>query len=139
MVEQKEIDQLAQTLSHKDRMVRIDTVKKLKEIGGTVVVGTLIQAVKDMDFGVRAFAIEALGEIGDPRALETLIQALKDASYSVRRDAAKALGALGDASAIEALTIAMKRHDTGFCVEDDRVFEAAKEAIEKINLKGAAG
>ena len=99
----------------------------------------LIQFSNDKaDFGVRAFAIEALGEIGDSRALGTLIEALKDANYNVRKDAAKALGKMADSSALDALTIAMKRHDTGFCVEDDRVFEAAKEAIEKINLNGAA-
>jgi len=135
MSENEELNDLAKVLSHQSRKVRIDAVNALGKMGTADVVEPLIKAMNDADFGVRAFAAEALGKIGDQRALEPLIQALSDAFYSVRCDAATALGELGDIRAVDALTAALMCHKTGFNHEDDRVHDAAKEALEKIQKK----
>ena len=132
MTKGEEIISLVKALSDQDRKVRIDAVNALGKIGTIEVVEPLIKAIKDVDFGVRAFAAEALGKIGDERSLSPLIEALNDAFYGVRRDAAIALGELGDIRAVDALMATMKRHKTGFSYEDDRVYEAANDAVNKI-------
>jgi len=88
--------------------------------------GEPIPKPRDEEWGTRGTAAWALGRIGDTRAVEPLIDALKDEHEYVRMYAARALGWIGDVRAVDALTYVASMD------EDNRVREAAAEALEKI-------
>jgi HEAT repeat protein len=101
---QAALSALRESLKHPLRDVRSAAAEALGEIGDSMAVPALIEALNDDPMGsVRSTAAKALGSIKDPSAVHALVKALKDPVGSVRAAAAKALGGIQDPVAAPAL------------------------------------
>ncbi|MHC1781377.1 MAG: HEAT repeat domain-containing protein [Anaerolineaceae bacterium] len=83
--------------SHQDNKLQLEAVTALGEIGNSLAVDPLIQAIKsDLPVDIRSAAATALGKIGDPRAVEPLIPiTFEDPDRHLSLSAALALEQLG--------------------------------------------
>lgn len=90
----------------------------------SLVVQSLIDALKDEDWEVRKEAAWALGEMEDRKAVRALSQLLlKDENWEVRREAASALEQIEDRGAVDALSSALT---------EDINWEVRREAAEAL-------
>ncbi len=86
--------------------VRLEAVRALGKLGGSLAVKKLIHAAKtDESPDTRMEAVRALRKIGagQPGILETALHCLKDTSRDVRSQAARLLGIIPDKKAIQPL------------------------------------
>ena len=99
------------TLRHRDRKVRIASVKILVDIGRRSrdqalrqqIVTALMRLIRDRTNTVRWFAIDAVGVMGDTRAVPVLIAGLRRKRVEVYVRTAQALGRLRDPRAVPVL------------------------------------
>jgi HEAT repeat protein len=91
---------VAETLRHRDRVVRENAAKLIADHPGTNDFHELVRALDNSDFWVRGYCARALGRLGNPAALRPLFGLLDDDNWFVRAEAATALGKLGDPRAV---------------------------------------
>jgi anti-anti-sigma factor len=77
MKEPKGLEFLVDTLGNPDENLRFQSTLCLTDIGGEVVVGPLLKALRDEFYKVRCYAAEALGKIGTDKALDPLKQIIR--------------------------------------------------------------
>jgi HEAT repeat protein len=109
---------MAELLQDSDQSIRVETVKKLGQLGPDTL-PLLGQALQHPDTLVRREAAAALGKLGataEP-AVPALVAALRDADSRVRMGAATALGHIGPAAqaAIPDLILALRDGNLIFC------------------------
>lgn len=86
-------------LSDPDTLVRMTSVRVLRDNPKRLFEKRLIEALQDRNYVVRADAALGLGQIATPTAKRALVKAMRaDLDEMVRRDAAIALGETGDQS-----------------------------------------
>jgi hypothetical protein len=87
----EKVEHYIKGLQDKNWIIRAESARALKTIGGKNEVEPLIRALEDPDWRVRKDAAAALGRIGDERAIEPLTYALKDQNKIMRTAAKLAL------------------------------------------------
>ena len=97
-------DDIQRNLKSPNPVVREDSAKIARNVGGDVVVASLVAVLEDDSERVRLYAVDSLAELNDPAALPFLIKALnEDSSPEVRRQVVDALGRLRDPAAVPAI------------------------------------
>ncbi|MCK5176780.1 MAG: HEAT repeat domain-containing protein, partial [Candidatus Aenigmarchaeota archaeon] len=92
-----------------DDDLRMYATKALGNIGHSIAVPALIEALKDKYVYVCNHAVMALGKIGDPKAVPALIELFEnDIAKHIQGSVAEALGKIGDPKAVPALIDALK-------------------------------
>lgn len=108
---------LADKMSSKYKMEKINSIKSLGMIGNTGVSNTAVQplvnALKDEDSDVRRRAAEALGKTKSDTAVQLLINALNGKYYDVRERETDALGNIKSDTAVQLLIKALKGENLG--------------------------
>jgi HEAT repeat protein len=107
--------ELIKELKEDSPKIRANAAKKLgkRPDDKSIVVPTLIEALKDEDGNVRFYAAEALGRIKDPSAVPALIEASKDEVTFIRENAIQSLVQIGDPSAVPVFIEALNDTNTG--------------------------
>lgn len=104
-------DDIVRNLQSGNPVVREDTAKLARNVGGDEVVKALIGVLDDPSEAVRVNAVDSLAELGDASAVEPLIEVLRnDSSALVKREAVEALGRIGDPRAVPALIDYIEQH-----------------------------
>jgi len=117
-----------QACKDEDEKIRGEAVSICSNIENVdLVIGHVIEALKDPSSEVRDRALESLGKLPDERRVSPIVAALKDSDKEVRSSAAWYLGDIGDQRAIEPLK--QKLNDG-----DKKVREAVKDALEKLGV-----
>jgi hypothetical protein len=106
------------------RLVAVLLCSNIKNVD--LVIGHIIEALKDPSSKVRNNALYSLGQLPDERRVLPIIEALKDSNNNIRSTAASYLGDIGDQRAIEPLK---EKLNDG----DKEVREAVKEALKKLS------
>lgn len=108
-----------------DKMIRIQAVYALSELGEERALEPFIKALTDHSRSIRSQAAYGLGKLNNERAVEPLIVALQDSSSHVRRNAITSLGQLGDKRAVEPLIALL--------TDSDRLIRrSAADALSKL-------
>lgn len=89
----------------------------------------LIRALNDDSVDIRIRATRALSAIDDPEMLNYLINQLRDENPNIRIASAETLGVIGSGRAMEFVRAMIDKDP------DERVVEAAKDALTKIRDK----
>ncbi len=130
-VDREGSDFLVQELTSNNSYVREEVAEALMGMEYQMVVGPLIQALKDKNGDIRKRAAEILCRIGEP-AVISLIQSLKDEDRCLRYGAADSLGKIGNERAIKPLIHALKDKDSYIRLE-------AARALDEIGWKSKGG
>ncbi|ACK64836.1 HEAT domain containing protein [Rippkaea orientalis PCC 8801] len=120
-------DNLIPALLDENSETRENAFKKLRELGDSVAVPALIEALQDKDWQVQAVAAYTLGRFGSEAksAIPALSKAIKAENADVRFVAAKALGEIGSEAVVPALIEALQD-------KDENVRVNAAESLKKI-------
>ncbi|MBI2870938.1 MAG: HEAT repeat domain-containing protein [Candidatus Omnitrophica bacterium] len=91
IIQEERKQKAIEDLSSEDRVIRLNALKQLGELGDTQSAEVLVATLTDPDPFVRRVAAWALGRIGDPSGVPPLISALHDEHEWIRQEAHGAL------------------------------------------------
>ncbi len=120
------LDDLITALHDGDKFVQISAANALSKFYDPKIIDPFIALLHDPDERIRYNAIQGLMKFKDERIVYALVSLLSDKSSMVKIVALDALGEMGDESAVCHIENMLET------VEDDDLFEAANNALEKL-------